>query len=94
MQPSINDELTSIADSIGDKRKARDSHQNRPKQKRTKPNQGGENVNTGQDVDSSFAELNPQLLADYLLRQSTRFAGTASSIETQDKTIPGMICLP
>ena len=51
-------------------------------------------LDTELGVNTSFARMDNQLLADHLLQKLTRFGADLSPVEVSDMTIPGKATLP
>ena len=87
-----NESSANVSHLLKDLGKARnvDHDEVQPERKRIKNPHRTEGIRLGSVVISSCIGLDPQLLADHLIRRSTQFEKHLSSLELEKTTIPGM----
>lgn len=76
-----------------DKEKSSDQGVKRAKSKKTKAVDEGE-LDTELGINNAFSHMDSQLLADYIAQRTRQYEGDLSTVELEDKYIPGILMSP
>ena len=93
MPPLITKEAATSNPVLKIKRKVHDGDRagSQPKRKRMKKQNDAKDLKLDRRARLSQFEHDPQLIVDYLARQNVRFEETATSVELEQKIIPGRL---